>query len=338
MCDVDSAQIAHAKERLQLSGTDPIAIHDKQRREAKKSKHSQGDKTLSGKDVRGEGLKKDDSNEGALERGTKKGMLNSDGEIAGIPLAAQDTIMPVAADTLAGTLLRDTSDVNFIDAFHNVKFYRSDVQGKCDSLVFTGIDSMARFYSNPVMWQDGKNQFSADSIQALIKSNSLNKINLITNAFIIAQEDSVHFNQIKSTEMAAYFKDNELYRFDALGGVTALFYMMEDSVITLMDREECRMMTVKLKNNEVQRVRSIEDLKQNVFPVYNLPDEEQKLKGFNWRGEERPLTRWEITKRKVRKSCREEIAGIRMPDYSFTKKYFPELADEILELQKGLVK
>jgi hypothetical protein len=283
-------------------------------------------------------LKKDDSNEGALERGTKKGMLNSDGEIAGIPLAAQDTIMPVAADTLAGTLLRDTSDVNFIDAFHNVKFYRSDVQGKCDSLVFTGIDSMARFYSNPVMWQDGKNQFSADSIQALIKSNSLNKINLITNAFIIAQEDSVHFNQIKSTEMAAYFKDNELYRFDALGGVTALFYMMEDSVITLMDREECRMMTVKLKNNEVQRVRSIEDLKQNVFPVYNLPDEEQKLKGFNWRGEERPLTRWEITKRKVRKSCREEIAGIRMPDYSFTKKYFPELADEILELQKGLVK
>ena len=321
MCDVDSAQIAHAKERLQLSGTDPIAIHDKQRREARKSKHPQ-----------------DDSNEGALERGTKKGMLNSDGEIAGLPLVAQDTIMPVAADTLAGTLLRDTSDVNFIDAFHNVKFYRSDVQGKCDSLVFTGIDSMARFYSNPVMWQDGKNQFSADSIQALIKSNSLNKINLITNAFIIAQEDSVHFNQIKSTEMAAYFKDNELYRFDALGGVTALFYMMEDSVITLMDREECRMMTVKLKNNEVQRVRSIEDLKQNVFPVYNLPDEEQKLKGFNWRGEERPLTRWEITKRKVRKSCREEIAGIRMPDYSFTKKYFPELADEILELQKGLVK
>ena len=321
MCDVDSAQIAHAKERLQLSGTDPIAIHDKQRKEARKSKHPQ-----------------DDSKEGALERGKKKGMLNSDGEIAGLPLVAQDTIMPVAADTLAGTLMRDTSDVNFIDAFHNVKFYRSDVQGKCDSLVFTGIDSMARFYSNPVMWQDGKNQFSADSIQALIKSNSLNKINLITNAFIIAQEDSVHFNQIKSTEMAAYFKDNELYRFDALGGVTALFYMMEDSVITLMDREECRMMTVKLKNNEVQRVRSIEDLKQNVFPVYNLPDEEQKLKGFNWRGEERPLTRWEITKRKVRKSCREEIAGIRMPDYSFTKKYFPELADEILELQKGLVK
>ncbi len=321
MCDVDSAQIAHAKERLQLSGTDPIAIHDKQRKEARKSKHPQ-----------------DDSKEGALERGKKKGMLNSDREIAGLPLVAQDTIMPVAADTLAGTLMRDTSDVNFIDAFHNVKFYRSDVQGKCDSLVFTGIDSMARFYSNPVMWQDGKNQFSADSIQALIKSNSLNKINLITNAFIIAQEDSVHFNQIKSTEMAAYFKDNELYRFDALGGVTALFYMMEDSVITLMDREECRMMTVKLKNNEVQRVRSIEDLKQNVFPVYNLPDEEQKLKGFNWRGEERPLTRWEITKRKVRKSCREEIAGIRMPDYSFTKKYFPELADEILELQKGLVK
>ena len=233
-----------------------------------------------------------------------------------------------------GKVVCDTSKVNFITAFHNVKFFRNDVQGMCDSLVFTGIDSMARFYSNPVMWQDGKNQFSADSIQALIKNSSLNKVNLITNAFIIAQEDTSHFNQIKSTEMAAYFKDNEMYRFDALGGVTALFYMMEDSVVTLMDREECKMMTVKLKNNEVQRVRSIEDLKQNVYPVYNLPDEEQRLKGFNWRGAERPVTREDVTRRVVRKSRRSQMLELEMPEYSFTRKYFPELAEEILELQK----
>ncbi len=337
MCDVDSAQIVQAKERLQLSGTDPIAIHDKQRQEAKK-KHPQGDKALPGKDAGEGGLKRNGLKEGALDTGAKMGNLDSGAEIEDTALVEETTAMAVSADTSGSALLRDTSDVNFIDAFHNVKFYRSDVQGKCDSLVFTGIDSMARFYSNPVMWQDGKNQFSADSIQALIKGNSLNKINLITNAFIISQEDTVHYNQIKSTEMAAYFKDNELYRFDALGGVTALFYMMEDSVITLMDREECRMMSVKLKNNEVQRVRSIEDLKQNVFPVYNLPDEEQKLKGFNWRGEERPLAREAITQRKVRKSRRGEMNDILMPDYSFTKKYFPELANEILELQKRLVK
>ena len=238
------------------------------------------------------------------------------------------------ADSLAVAPQQDTAKVNFVDAFHNVRFYRSDVQGKCDSLVFTGLDSMARFYSNPVMWQAGKNQFSADSIQALIKNSQLNKINLITNAFIIAQEDTSHFNQIKSTEMAAYFRDNELYRFDALGGVTSLFYMQEDSIITLMDREECKMMTVKIKDNEVQRTRSIGELKQNVYPVYNLPVDEQRLKGFNWRGDERPQSRYDVTPRRIRTSRREEMKEIKLPEYTYTKKYFPDLANEILEFQK----
>ena len=144
----------------------------------------------------------------------------------------------------------------------------------------------------------------------------------------------MHYNQIKSSEMAAYFNNDGLYRFDALGGVTALFYMMEDSLITLMDREECKMMTVKIKDNHVQRIRSIGDLKQNVYPVYNLSEDEQRLKGFNWRGEERPLDRNAVTDRKVRRGRREEMQEIKLPEYVFTKKYFPDLADQILSCQK----
>ncbi len=325
MFEVDSMQIAQAKERLKLSETDPVAIHDKERKAARKKTQVGGTKAMAGK-----GLQKDAGSKGEVLEDKKDVINELPAAMAAEELAAADTL----ADSLESVPLQDTSKVNFIDAFHNVVFYRSDVQGKCDSLVFTGLDSMARFYSNPVMWQAGKNQFSADSIQALIKNSQLNKINLITNAFIIAQEDTSHFNQIKSTEMAAYFRDNELYRFDALGGVTALFYMQEDSIITLMDREECKMMTVKIKDNEVQRTRSIGELKQNVFPVYNLPEDEQRLKGFNWRGEERPQTRNDVTPRRIRASRREEMMEIKLPEYTFTKKYFPSLADEILELQK----
>ena len=137
--------------------------------------------------------------------------------------------------------------------------------------------------------------------------------------------------------MAAWFKDNELYRFDALGGVTALFYMQEDSVITLLDREECKMMTVKIKDNEVQRTRSIGELKQNVFPVYNLPMQEQRLKGFEWRGEERPLDRFDITDRKIRESRRALLKQTEKPSYRFTRKYFPQLGDSVLEMRKKLL-
>ena len=298
---IDSLEISAAEERLSLSGIDPIAIHDNERKAARKKTRS--------------------SSAGAEEGAEMK----------------KDTVLVQMQDSLQAAPATDTSKVNFIDAFHNVRFYRSDVQGKCDSLVYTGIDSMARFYSRPVMWQAAKNQFSADSIQAQIKNGSLKKINLLDNAFIISQEDTVHYNQIKSTEMAAWFKDNELYRFDALGGVTALFYMQEDSVITLLDREECKMMTVKIKDNEVQRTRSIGELKQNVFPVYNLPMQEQRLKGFEWRGEERPLDRFDITDRKIRESRRALLKQTEKPSYRFTRKYFPQLGDSVLEMRKKLL-
>ena len=225
---------------------------------------------------------------------------------------------------------KDTADVVFIDAYHNVKFHRSDVQGVCDSLVYTGLDSMARFYNRPAMWYNEVHQFVADSIQAIIREKQLDKINLLSNAFIAVQEDTVHYNQIKSTEMAAYFNDNQLVRFDALGGVTAIFYMEEDSTITLMDKEECKMLTAKIKDNQIQRTRSIEGLQQNVFPVFNLSIEDQRLKGFEWRGKERPVSRYDVTSREIKKSSRNVFESKELPQFKYTDKYFPDMMSLIM--------
>lgn len=312
MCEIDSASIALAQERLSLSAIDPIAIHDNERRAARQKKQP-------AKLGKGAVAVKDTSSTLLADM--------ADSLKIETPLR-EETVEKIVP---AG---EDTTQVDFIDAYHNVRFYRSDVQGRCDSLVYTGLDSMARFYSNPVMWHEGKNQFTADSIQALLKNRQLSKINLLTNAFIAMQEDSIHFNQIRSLEMAAYFANNELYRFDALGGVSAIFFMEEDSIITLMDREECKLMTAKIKDNQIQRTRSIQELKQNVFPIYNLPLEEQRLKGFQWRGEERPVTRFDVTDRKIKPSKRLEIESISQPGYVYTKKYFPELYDRIIPFRR----
>ena len=144
--------------------------------------------------------------------------------------------------------------------------------------------------------------------------------------------------------MAAYFKDNQLVRFDALGGVTAIFYMEEDSTITLMDKEECKMLTAKIKDNQIQRTRSIEGLQQNVFPVFGLSVEDQRLKGFEWRGAERPVSRYEITSRHIRKSVREDFDRKELPEFKFTDRYFPDMMslitnyrDVIIEKKKSIL-
>lgn len=332
MYEVDSASLAQAAERIKLSEIDPIAIHDQERKAARAKKGAQAPEPPTG---------------GKGELPAAGAAKLSDATVSGTGNEAGPTGLSLAGETASDSLSRgvqvvadssmvqkDTTDVTIIDAFHNVKFYRSDIQGLCDSLVYTGLDSMARFYKRPVMWYNAINQFVADSIQAVMKNRQLSKVNLLSNAFIAVQEDTVHYNQIKATEMAAYFSNNELYRFDGLGGVSAIFYMEEDSTITLMDREECKMLTAKIKDNQIQRTRSIEDLKQNVFPVFNLSLEDQRLKGFEWRGTERPETRFEVTPRIVRKSIRHNLQATPLPEFLYTHKYFPDAMPPIMDYRR----
>ena len=325
--EVDSASIASSLERIKLSEVDPIAIHDAERKSAKSG--VQGDKKPD--------VKKQDLSKALAPIGDKVGDISQTAAVV-----QADSIGVVAdslgfsADSLSGEK-RDSTEIKFVDIFHNVRFYRSDLQGMCDSLVYSGLDSMARFYKNPVMWQDNVNQFSADSIQGVLKNGKLSKVDLLSNAFIATQEDSIHFNQIKSSEMAAYFKNGELSRFDALGGVSAIFFMAEKGVISLMDQEECKMLTARIKDNQIQRTRSIGDLKQDVFPVFGLPLENQRLKGFEWRGEERPKSRFEVTDRSIKESRRMEVKEEELPEFNFTHHYFPDLMPPVMEYRQQVI-
>ena len=324
MYEVDSSAIVQAAERVKLSEIDPIAIHDEERKAARKKNTPE-------------------KPGGPVSKANLGAPLQQAGAVAATAVADSSRAV-LQADSLAvqavpdsSSVQKDTTRIAFIDAFHNVKFHRSDIQGVCDSLLFTGLDSMARFYKRPVMWYNGINQFLADSIQGVMKNRQLAKVNLLSNAFIAVQEDTVHYNQIKATEMAAYFRDNQLYRFDGLGGVSAIFYMEEDSTITLMDQEECKMLTAKIQNNEIRRTRSIGELKQNVFPVFNLPVEDQRLKGFEWRGGERPKSRFDVTPRRIRKSYRVEIKSTELPEFIYTHKYFPDAMPPIMDYRQSII-
>lgn len=243
-----------------------------------------------------------------------------------------------AADTLSAlpVVQPDTTLVQFIDAYHHVKMYRGDFQGVCDSLVYTGIDSIARFYKDPILWSEIKNQFTADSIQLVLKNNALHKANLLSNAFIISMEDSIHFNQVKSPEMAAYFANNDLYRYDALGGVSAIFFLQEDSVITAMNQKESKMLSVKIKERQVQRLKYIEQIKNDAHPIFALPMDQQRLRGFQWRAEERPPDRNSVTKRNIKPSERGRMEGVAWPEYEYAKVYFPQRRDSIMLYKQEL--
>ena len=237
-------------------------------------------------------------------------------------LSALPDSLSALPDTVAVALPRDTTPVRYILGWHNVKMFRSDLQAACDSMAFCEIDSIARLFGEPVLWNEVRNQLTAEEMQLLMKDGSVQRGSMITDAWIISQQDSIHFNQIKSTEMLGYFRDNQLYRFDALGGVSAIFYMAEEETITTINVKESRMMTAAIKDGNAQRVLYMEDIKSDAYPVGELPADKQRLKGFKWRGDERPVNRQVITTREVRASERDRYEGMTRPLYPETNKYF----------------
>ncbi len=269
-------------------------------------------------------------------------MVAAAADSLGAPLAAADTAALPAADSAADTTAlsaadstsaedgRDTTQIRFVKGWRNAKIYRTDIQARCDSLYFSQLDTLLRMYQDPVIWNEGRHQLSGESVVMKVKDNSFDRANLHGNAMIISQEDTVHFDQIKSTEMLGYFNaDNTLRRFDALGGVNAMFFMQEDSVITMLNSKQAQYMMVTMKNGTAERLKYYETVESDAFPVYDLPRDKQRLKGFKWRLSEQPKSRMEITDRTLRYSRRASYAANKLPVFRRTNLYFDDYMKDI---------
>lgn len=356
--ELDSISIKVAKERRSLTEIDPLiemqkanekAIAAKREEAAAKNNKSLGNRVAGkhpvlAKSVEDKSLEENKQINANIQKEStslKVPSLQKDSLSQKVPSLQKGSLSQkvpaLQKETLTGGAGgRDTTKVTFVDAWHKVKMFRSDTQGLCDSLVYTGIDSIARFYVNPILWNETKNQFTADSIYVIVKDDSLSKADLISNAFIVSQEDSVHFNQVKSTEMMAYFRNNDIYRYDALGGASAIFYFAEDSVITLMNQKESRLLSALIKERKVQKIRYYEELKSDVLPIYKLPIEKQRLRGFSWQEDLRPKSRYDISERAVRSSIRDSVSSESTPTYPQSKIYFPIMRDSIMAYKAKL--
>ena len=219
----------------------------------------------------------------------------------------------------------DTTAISFLQAYPRVQFYRSNGQGICDSLVFNGLDSTLRMYGDPVLWNE-KNQFTADSIQFWIYEGKINRADLFSSAYIIAQEDSLLFNQVKGKDMIGYFRDNDVYRFDVLEAAEIIFFLRDGDgqPITSLNQKESKALTINLKERKVQSVHYRSDFKNKLVPIAQTTDKDHRLTNFIWREEERPLDRYTITQRQIRPSVADITHRRDKPRFLFTQKYFPE--------------
>ena len=243
-------------------------------------------------------------------------------------LAVTDSL--ASADTVAVEPPKDTTRVGFLEALKNVRIFRKDMQVVCDSLLYSDLDSLARMYIDPVIWQEKVRQYSSDSLFVAVTQGGIEKASLMSNAFIAIQEDTVHYDQIKSTEMMAYFDDKGgLRRFDALGGASAMFYIEENDALATVNKADSKMLSATFKDGELQRVYYFEDAKNDGYPVVQLSPDEMYLKGFKWQQERRPADRNAVTPLSLRPSQRKFYAARPRAKFLQTDKYFPGYMNDI---------
>jgi lipopolysaccharide export system protein LptA len=215
----------------------------------------------------------------------------------------EDTLF-LHADLLRATYeTKDSAKKKVIDynkrllfAYHHVKFYKSDMQGKCDSLVFTSGDSTMRLFSDPVMWS-GLNQLTGERMELRTANGHLEKLTLYNTAFIVSQKDSLRFDQVKGKTLTGYFLRDTLYKIKVEGNGQTIYYAKQNDKYMGVNKADCTDILILLKNNEVDKITFITKPDATLYPFKDADPKEFRLKDMKPRFSERPESRKDIFKK-----------------------------------------
>ncbi len=200
----------------------------------------------------------------------------------------------IPADTLKSK--KEKKDPRIVLAYHRVRFFKSDLQGKCDSLVYWSKDSTVQMFTEPVIWSN-KNQISAKFIEMINRAKGLDEIRMKDDAFIIAMEDdSIRFNQIKGKNMTGFIRENQLEKIDVKGNGESNYYARDKNGIIGLNKAQSSSITIYMNKGKVKKISFINAPDGELKPLADLADADKLLSGFNWQAEIRPQSKEDIFK------------------------------------------
>lgn len=210
-----------------------------------------------------------------------------------------DTLSAVS-DTLAK---KDTSNQKrTLFAFHNVRIFKPDLQGRCDSLVYSFRDSTIELFRVPILWS-GANQMTADSVKLQTAYGKISHALMRNNAFIVSLadsanmdiKDSMRFNQIRGKNLTGYFDDNKLHKIFVEGNGQTIYYAKnKEQKFTGVNRADCTDIYIAVEENKVKEISLVNKPDATFYPIRELSPKELRLKGFSWQPHLRPGNREDI--------------------------------------------
>lgn len=207
-------------------------------------------------------------------------------------------------------------DNRIVRGYYNVKLYKSDLSGKCDSIHVNQKTGLTQMIRRPVLWSD-ESQITGDSIHLVNNTvtEKIDSLKVFDNSFIIQKDSISGFNQVKGQKLYGYFNDtNELEKVDIENNAESIVYIREETgKLQGIDKSKSASITITFVNKAIDETIKYKNPGGDIWPESQWVEKTQTLKDFEWRGEERLRSKEDIFKGEAPFELT-KIKGIPLPE------------------------
>lgn len=205
-------------------------------------------------------------------------------------------------DTLhihADTLFTFSDSLQQMKSFvgrRSVRFFSTNVQSACDTLLYWKDSSRMELRQDPVLWSRN-GELKGTKMDIYLKDSVIDWVHIDQKATAVMELDSGNFyNQIGGREMRAFFRDNQVETVRVDGNAQTIFYPEEtsesDTLVEIkrsgMSRVYASSLRIFLDSGEVERILYVEKPDAIFYPIDQINQQEKFVQGFSWNPARRP--------------------------------------------------
>lgn len=183
-------------------------------------------------------------------------------------------------------------DYHVARAIGRARFFRQDLQGVADTMIYQEYDSMLYLIRKPIVWSDQK-QVYGEKINVHFNDSTVDRADLPEKGFMAEYIDEDFYNQLSGKKMTAYFENDELRRLEVEGNVETIFLPMEnDSTYNKLVNVESSFLTIDMKDRTLDKLKFWPETTGSIYPLFLVKRAQQYLQGFQWFEPLRPKREW----------------------------------------------
>ncbi len=184
----------------------------------------------------------------------------------------------------------------FVKAYRHVKIFKKDLQGMCDSLIYTIHDSLMKMYNSPVLWTHN-GQVTAKGINVTVGAHSVKYFELVSNAILIQKVDSLDehkFNQVAGKKIEGFFANDSIRKVNVIGNAQIIYYLKQKKNYKGVNKTICTDITIWFDSEGLNRATYRNKPESVIYPLNEFDDKETRLKDFVWLENKRPKKKADI--------------------------------------------